>query len=435
MSEQILKSLKIRLENELADYFGVTPEIRQNKIKEILQYYALNFIYHHPEYSKWIMYGGSALRIIHGLDRMSVDLDFEVSHEVNDKFLEKLRKELNDYFVNTYAAGADFLTVKVNNSRGLLLKFNVGKELSLGRPSNQVHIKIDLNHFVAPKTVTERRPINRDQFSFVILVYNMSALMASKLAAIFLRDQRGIDKSIYNYKGRDIYDLLWYMGKKTTPDFDYLNAKLKERKLEIPEIKTLFNKLTVDILNYEKMDELLKKDLSHLFENPLQSDGWLRNWRESYLRLLDEYKIRTIKGFERLTTHQNILSSNFSFIFWYKTEEDEVVRIIYNISDRWILFKDIDLQIEIDKEVREKSEISEYGWIKKTAANHEKLLRYATLFFRKNENYFKKTNRVMAGDNIVTKIIRESANNFNPKEQILIDKSTLPSCELDDLLK
>jgi len=100
------------------------------------------------------MYGGSALRIIHGLDRMSVDLDFEVPHAITEKFLEELKKEVEGYFVNTYGADSDFLTIKITTGRGLLLKFHVGKELSLGNPSNQVHVKIDLNHFVAPKTVT-----------------------------------------------------------------------------------------------------------------------------------------------------------------------------------------------------------------------------------------------------------------------------------------
>ena len=60
-------------------------------LKEELQYYVLDFIYHHPEYSHWIMYGGSALRIIHKLNRMSVDLDFDISHEVTTKFLEELK--------------------------------------------------------------------------------------------------------------------------------------------------------------------------------------------------------------------------------------------------------------------------------------------------------------------------------------------------------
>jgi hypothetical protein len=175
MSEQILKNLKARLEEELSGYSTAGPLIKINKIKEILQYYVLNFVYHHPEYGKWIMYGGSALRIIHGLDRMSVDLDFEVAHPVTDNFLAELKKEVEDYFTNTYGASAEFLAIKITAGRGLILKFNIGKELSLGQPSNQVHVKIDLNNFSAPKTVTERRPINRDQFSFAILTYNMGA--------------------------------------------------------------------------------------------------------------------------------------------------------------------------------------------------------------------------------------------------------------------
>jgi hypothetical protein len=39
------------------------------------------------------------------------------------------------------------------------------------------------------------------------------------------------------------------------------------------------------------------------------------------------------------------------------------------------------------------------------------------------------------GDGIVTKTIRMTASNLNQKEQIVLTKSTLISCELDDLLK
>ena len=41
----------------------------------------------------------------------------------------------------------------------------------------------------------------------------------------------------------------------------------------------------------------------------------------------------------------------------------------------------------------------------------------------------------MLGDSIITKVIRMTADNLNPKEQILLNKSALLSCELDDLLK
>lgn len=433
MSDQIIAVLKRELD-ELVKYGELNASVRQNKLKEILQFYALDFIYHHPEYSKWVMYGGSALRIIHGLDRMSVELDFEVPHKVDENFLKKLKTEVESFFSGKYGVTEYFLSVKTISTRSLLLKFNVGDKLDFGRTSKQVHIKIDLNHFIAPKTVTERRPINRDQFSFVILAYNKSALMASKLAAIFLREERGIDKNIYDYKGRDIYDLLWYMRDKITPDFDYLNAKLKEKGKAAPDIRTLFDALTVDILNYGKMDECLKDDLTHLFENSRQFENWLSTWRESYLRYLDSYKIRSVKTLDHAVVWNDLMHDTYSFIYWYKTEDNNLVRIVCTISDYWILFREGDLVIEIDKELEKKLEFKSNGWTSREDPQ-DKLKQYATLFYRKVENYLKKTNRVMVGDAIITKVIRMTADNLNPKEQILLNKSALESRELDDLLK
>lgn len=427
MSERLISILKRKLE-DLANYGGLDAETRRNALKEELQYYVLNFIYHHPEYSSWIMYGGSALRIIHGLDRMSVDLDFEVSHAVTEKFLEELKKEMDEHFANTYGTNADFLTIKTTKGRGLLLKFTVGEELSFGHSSKQIHIKIDLNHFVAPKTVTERRPINRDQLSFVIITYNMSALMASKIAAIFLRGTRGVGDAIYEEKGRDIYDLLWYMNKKVVPDFDYISAK----DIDIKDPRALFDKLTIQINKVS--DKNLEQDLEPLFVDKNYIRNWLTNWRESYLRLLDEYKIRTIKELERVSVHQDFRTDTFSFVYWYATEDGGSIRIVYNLSEYWIMFGEGNLQIEVDKSLEDKMEFRSNG-VSSRQTPEERLKQYATLFYRKTEKYFKKTNGVMLGDAIITKVIRMTADNLNQKEQIVLNKSALLSCELDDLLK
>ena len=427
MSKQITIILKKKLE-DLATYGELDAETRRNALKEELQFYVLNFIYHHSEYNNWIMYGGSALRIIHGLDRMSVDLDFEISHLVTDKFLEEFKKEIEEYFLNTYSAGADFVTAKITTGRGLLLKFHVGEELSFGHPSKQVHVKIDLNHFVAPKTVSERRPINQDQLSFVIITYNMASLMASKLAAIFLRGTRGIGEVVYEEKGRDIYDLLWYMGKKIVPDFDYLVAK----GIDVKDLRALFDKLTLQMNKVS--DKNLEQDLEPLFVNKTFISNWLKNWRESYLQLLDEYKICTVKELERVSIHQDFHTDTFSFVYWYTTEEDRLIRIAYRISDYWMDFRDGDLLIEIDKKVDDRIEFGSKGWSSRPTSE-EKLKQYTTLFYQKTEKYFKKTNRVMLGDIIITKVIRMTADNLNQKEQIVLNKSALLSCELDDLVK
>ncbi|MBF0384714.1 MAG: nucleotidyl transferase AbiEii/AbiGii toxin family protein, partial [Candidatus Omnitrophica bacterium] len=299
MSEQIIAILKRKLD-DLSPQGRLDAETLRNALKEELQFYVLNFIYHHTEYNKWIMYGGSALRIIHGLDRMSVDLDFEVSEEITKNFLEELKTNIEDHFAHTYNTDADFLKAKIVAERGVLLKFNAGKDLSLGHSSNQVHIKIDLNYFNAPKHAIERQPINHDQLSFVIVTYNMSTLMASKVAAIFLRGTRGVGKAIYEEKGRDIYDLLWYMNNKIVPDLDYLLAKgVKEAK----DIRTIFDKLTLKMNKVN--DENLKQDLLPLFLNRGYIEMWLKNWLNRYFQLIKEYKVTTVTLLERIQVHEH----------------------------------------------------------------------------------------------------------------------------------
>ena len=429
MSEHILAILKRKLV-DFAPHGEMDAETLRNALKEELQFYVLNFIYHHPEYNKWIMYGGSALRIIHGLDRMSIDLDFEVSERVTKDFLDQLKKEIEDHFSRTYSTHSSFMTVKIVTGRGLLLKFNVGEALSINHPSKQVHVKIDLNHFTAPKTITERYPINRDQLSFVILTYNMSILMASKVAAIFLRGTRGVGKAFYEEKGRDIYDLLWYMNNKIVPDLDYLMAKNVE---EAKDLRTLFDKLTVKMNAVS--DANLKQDLLPLFVNRTYIENWLANWRESYLRLFDAYKICTVTTLENVRAHQHFDTDNFSFTFTYNTEEEgKSCRIRYAVSEYWVEFREGDLPVKIDENINKIIIITRDG-ISSQSLPEDKLKQYATLFYQKTENYLKKTNRIMLGRSIDTKLIRMTANQLNQKEQIVLNKSALLSCDLKDLLK
>ncbi|MEI7690501.1 MAG: nucleotidyl transferase AbiEii/AbiGii toxin family protein [bacterium] len=422
MSKQITAILKRKLE-EITAYGEVNAETARNSLKEELQFYVLNFIYHKPEYNNWIMYGGSSLRIIHGLDRMSVDLDFEVPHEVTDKYLEVLKKKTEDYFMNTYGASAGFLTIKITTGRGLLLRFKIDDELKLEQHSKQIHVKIDLNHFVAPNVVTERRPINHDQLSFVIITYNMGTLMASKLAAIFLRGSRGVGKVIYEEKGRDIYDLLWYMGKKAVPDFDYLMAK----GIDLKDPRTLFDKLTIQMNKVS--DENLEQDLTNLFVDHGYIKNWLKNWRESYLSLLDGYEINTVTRLENLKIQQDFGTDNVSFVYSYGTETGKIVRIIYTISEYWLDGQDEDFPSKIDDQV--------VGLIEESIKDQtgDKIKQFASLFYKKTESYFAKTSQVILGNNITTKIIRMTTTNLNQKEQIVLNKSALLTCELDDLLK
>lgn len=425
MSDQILAVLKRTLD-ELAADRDLDPETRRNALKEELQFFVLNFIYHHPKYSTWIMYGGSALRIIHGLDRMSVDLDFEVSHAITEEFLQVLKKEIYTHFANTYDAEADFLTIKITNRRGLILKFSAG-ELLPGFPSKLVNIKIDLNHFVAPKTVVEHRPINHRQLSFIVVTYNMSALMASKLAAIFLRGTRGVGEAMYDEKGRDIYDLLWYMKKKAMPDLDYLKAKQVE---EAKDLRSLFDKLTIKMNRVD--DDNLRQDLLPLFTNRTFIEDWLKIWRESFLRLMDSYEIHTVTKLTEIFIEKSLRSTKYDFCFFYETENGEKVEIRYVLSDDWIFFPEGDLLISADNKLED---IMTFHCDGLTPASKNKLRQYAAMFEQKTAQYLKKTNSIVFGDSLTTKVIRMGSEDFNPKEQKFLSKSALLSCEIDDLFK
>ncbi len=421
MNDQILVTLKRKLDDISAE---VDIETQRNVLKEELQFYLLNFIYHHPDYSNWTMYGGSALRICHGLDRMSIDLDFEVSHPISDVFLNELKEKIETHFKNTYNFGPGLLTIKKVGTRGLRLNFHIGDELGISHPSKQskqVHVKIDLNHFIAPEAVIERRPINRDQLSFVIKIYNMSALMASKIAAIFLRGERGVGEVVYEEKGRDIFDLLWYMEKKVVPDLDYLIAKGVDAK----DPRAIFNRLTLQTNKVN--DANLKQDLTPLFVNQTFIENWLKNWRETYLHLVDGYKIHTVTTLKSVAVNQEFHADIF-FVYWYNTGDEKSVRIIYSISDYWL--QDVDLLISINEKIKNLVDFNI-----SRSASQDRLMQYATLFYQKTENYLKKTNRIMLCDAITTKLIRTTADNFNQKEQIILNKSALLSCELNDLLK
>ncbi len=422
MVKQILVTLKQKLK-DLVEEGSTDAEILRNAVKEELQYYVLNFIYHHPEYSKWIMYGGSALRICHGLNRMSVDLDFEIAEECTESFLNKLKNEVKKYFLENYDLGGDMLDIKIVNNRGLLLRFIIGEELGIKHHSKQVHVKIDLNYFVIPNTVTERIPINKDQLSFVIKTYNMSNLMASKIAAVLLRGVRGVGKELYEEKGRDIYDLLWYMEKRIIPDLDYLVAK----NVDITDLRTLFDRLTLQMNKVS--EENLKQDLISLFDNQIVIKNWLQNWRGTYLRLVEAYNIHTVTDLHEIVIEKNSRNNVYSFCFSYDTEEKHEVRIIYSISNHWFHFKEGEILTKINNSL--------IPLIKSITGKEvsDRLKQYATLFYQKNIGYLKKTNNIVLGSTMRTKTIRMTADSLNQKEQIVLNRSVLLSCELEDLLK
>jgi hypothetical protein len=247
--------------------------------------------------------------------------------------------------------------------------------------------------------------------------------MASKIAAIFLRGKRAVGKE----KGRDIYDLLWYMDKKIVPNLDYLKAKNVK---EASNYKTLFTKLAVKMNDVS--DKNLKDDLLPLFLDSRYATNWLKNWRDNFFQLRDVYKIRTISRFEKGHVFQDLRTDVISFVFEYSTKEGGRARIICNLSEDWFRF--VEMSFTINDMTKNRMDFLTDDRSGNQASEKEQK-EYILLFFEKIEAYLKKINYEFFGDTLTTKLIRTTADNLNWQEQIVLRKEDLINCDFDDLLK
>ena len=71
------------LENHLNQKGRQLSNLHQRvMLKEILQSYVLSFLYNHKDYRFLNFYGGTCLRVIYNLNRMSEDIDLDNSRQV-----------------------------------------------------------------------------------------------------------------------------------------------------------------------------------------------------------------------------------------------------------------------------------------------------------------------------------------------------------------
>jgi len=203
---------------------------KRNLIKEYLQVLILSFIYSRKEYRNLVFYGGSCLRHCFGLPRLSEDLDFvDIKGSVNlkifaDDVKKFLEKEL-DIKIST----------KIQKFR-VVLKFPILHELRLAEPSesNLLFLKIEIfKKFRFSKNCKiEVLPLFKFGTSVLIRTFDLSTLMATKIRAILYRKWEKTDKkgkTLAMVKGRDYYDLMWYLGKKVEPNL-YCIEGIKSKK-------------------------------------------------------------------------------------------------------------------------------------------------------------------------------------------------------------
>lgn len=214
---------------EKALRIAARQEGEQNKLnylREYLQHLILREMFELNWLSELVFHGGTALRIIHDLNRFSEDLDFHLEHKDKDysitSKLSKLQKklELNGYKIEISSSSE-------GNVKNPAIKFAGGllKEAGLSPHENQklnIKLEIDIN---PPMGFTTDTTLINEYFPVALNHHDKSSFITGKCHAILQREWA---------KGRDFFDLLFYLNKweGVEPNFIYLNNALKQTGFE-----------------------------------------------------------------------------------------------------------------------------------------------------------------------------------------------------------
>lgn len=214
-----MEELKPTLKRILADAPTSKVLFRRNILKEYLQIVVLDYLYAHPKYSKLVFYGGSCLAQCYGLPRLSEDLDFVDRDENIDK--GELAHDLNKYFSERTDLPATVSTQKFR----VLLKFPILKELRLAAKGESDILLLKIEVFrddgLLRDCPVEAVPLFKMNRSIIVKSFDLSTLMATKIRAVLHRKWEKTSKSgekLAVVKGRDYFDLLWYLRKGVVPN-------------------------------------------------------------------------------------------------------------------------------------------------------------------------------------------------------------------------
>lgn len=269
------------MQNVLSQKDPLLPnETKRVILKEFLQAYSLDFLYNHPVYRKLNFYGGTCLHVIYGLNRLSEDIDLDNTNEID---LSNLENDLLTFYRTTlgYSDVAAKTQIGEWGVRRTTLKFPILNALGLTAHSKEsLHMKVEVSQ-QKQLSIIRKTPVLHFGRSFVAAHFSLETLMAGKMLACLERNfQKGKGATI---KGRDFYDLLWFMQQKIQP----LEEKLASEGRQAYTVRSAMELLSEKIATVKTSD--LTEDLLPLFEQRSFIEAWLEGFQENFREYLNYY--------------------------------------------------------------------------------------------------------------------------------------------------
>lgn len=217
----------------LERYPRATLDDNVNALREILQQLALLGLWRSKFFEHAAFYGGSALRILYGLERFSEDLDFSLLAPKKDFTLgaygSALERELRSFGFEVsfepvrkrLRSPVESAFLKTNTLKTMVL-IDADRDLIRGlQPGQRLAIRLEVDVDPPGGFETEAKPVLQP-VPFAVRTYCLPDLFAGKMHAILCRRWRN------RVKGRDWYDFVWYVANYPRLHLSHLERRMRQ---------------------------------------------------------------------------------------------------------------------------------------------------------------------------------------------------------------
>ena len=279
----------------LERYSCNTPEETLHALREILQEVALLGLWRSKFFEHAAFYGGTALRILYGLDRFSEDLDFsllapDATFELS-RYLPALESELAGFgfkvegkiqqkSVDTAGQSA-FLKA---HTLQVMLEFETDATVKKRiHPGQLLKIKLEVDTDPPPGFFSEAKYLLQP-IPFAVRTYSLSDLFAGKIHALLFRKWKN------RVKGRDWYDLVWYCAYHPHLHVSHLQERMRQsghwsnESLSFVDVRNLL-KDAIQTLDVSQA----RQDVRPFVRNPGMLDIWSTDF---FMALVDRIEMR-----------------------------------------------------------------------------------------------------------------------------------------------
>ena len=204
----------------------------EQALREIMQEITLAGLYRANFFKHAAFYGGTALRIFHGLNRFSEDLDFSLLEKNPDFELESYLNTVIDEFnaLGIHVTFKQKLKLSTSNVDSAFLKSdtlwselvfeNTIPQIKLStKPGIKIKVEVDTD---PPLNFETENQLLIKPFSFYVNCFTLPNLFAGKMHALLFRKWKN------RVKGRDWYDLEWYIKKGVELNLNHLCQRALE---------------------------------------------------------------------------------------------------------------------------------------------------------------------------------------------------------------